>query len=125
VASWRTTSVFFRGSGQLTHAVVPIDTWVSCGSTQPDPTAAPCRSGIPVTTRAAGEMPSSAATSGATVAMTDPEGTSGGSFAASTPARASSVASYSRRSSRRLSVSQAAVIDMCEAAGTPVKRIER
>ncbi len=45
---------------------VPIDRWVSWSSTQPDPTVAACRSGIPVTTCAAGEMPSSAATSACT-----------------------------------------------------------
>ena len=56
---------------------------------------------------------------------TDPDATRGGSFAASTPARRSSFSSYASRSSRRLSVSHAAVIDMWEAAATPVNRIAR
>ena len=80
---------------------------------------------MPVTTRTPEGSPSAPATSGRTSATTEPVATSGGSLAAGTPEARTSTGSYSRRSRCRLSVSQAPVIDACEAAATPVKRMAR
>ncbi len=87
------TSVFFSGRGQLIQAVVPIERWVWYGPTNPEPIVEPCRSGIPVTTCAPAEMPSSAATVGCTGPMTEPDATSGGSFAAGAPESRTSLGS--------------------------------
>ena len=75
----RMTSDFFAGTGQLIHAEVPSERWGRSDVTQPEATAALCRSGVPVTTRASAGMPIAAATSGSTVPTIEPLATSGGS----------------------------------------------
>ena len=69
--------------------------------------------------------PELGATSGSTGPTTEPVVRSGGSWRRLTPERRTSSGSYSRRSRWRLSVSQAPVIDACDAAAMPVNRIER
>lgn len=92
----------------------------------PDPTVAACRSGIAVVTCTPLGSPRSAATSSSTGPITEPVGTSGGSFAASILAMRTSAGSYAGvRSRRRLSISHAASIDAGDAAARPVKRIAR
>lgn len=70
-------------------------------------------------------IPMSAATSGRTGPMIEPLRTSGGSRAALIPAILTRTGSYSIRSRSRLSVSHDAVIDIGEAAATPLNRIVR
>ena len=56
-------SVFFAGTGQLTHAEVPSEMWPSPKPIEPAARVAFCRSWTPVTTWASGEIPIAAATS--------------------------------------------------------------
>ena len=78
VAIWWKMSVRLNGTRELIHDVVEMATCVSYGATAPEPTTAACRSGIPHSTGAPGETPSSSATSGSSGPSTDPVGRSSG-----------------------------------------------
>ena len=72
------TSVFIAGRGQLIHEVVESARCMSKRPVAPAPSAAACRSGIPVVTSASLARPSSSATLAVTGPTTEPKGTNGG-----------------------------------------------
>lgn len=92
--------------------------WREHAPTAPEPRTAACRSGEPVTTCALVGMPIAAATSARTGPMSEPEGTSGGSRSGSIPLCPNRIGSYAVRERSRLSVNQAAVIDIGVAAAS-------
>ena len=93
VAQLRTMSVFLRVIGTLIQPVVLTAMCASPSRTAPDPIAAVCRSGAPVTTLTSGPNPRSAATDGCTTPMTVPNFCRGASFSTPPPASSTSTGS--------------------------------
>ena len=115
-----------RGNGQQIQEVVLIAMCVSSSPIAPQPSAAECRSGRAgddLRRRAEAEVGGDLGADRADHrARSRP---AAAACAASSPAPPTSVGSYSSRSRRRLSVSQAALIEAWLAAATPVNRIVR
>ena len=90
---FRSMSVRLNGTWQVSQEDVPTYRWAWKSLVAPEPIAAECRSGVPVTTGRPAGTPRAAAGPASSGPSTSVAARSGGSFSCGTPARCNSARS--------------------------------